>query len=113
MSLNIGIIYYLLDQIPLNVYKSIHLVVSANKDINNDLFNGFPNSYGSLGYILSAKIKLMRVKKYVHIHNQKFTNPDNYIEEIKRHKNNSSLDFLDGIILSKDELYFSIRLTYQ
>ena len=32
---------------------------------NSDLFYGFPNSYGTLGYALRIKVKLVPAKKYV------------------------------------------------
>lgn len=82
-------------------------IITANKEKNKDLFDGFPNSYGSLGYILSAKLELIKAKPYVHIKNKLYTNIDNFIEDIKKCMdiNANNIDFLDGIILSKNELY--------
>ena len=42
-------------------------ILTINKDNNKELFYGFPNTYGTLGYILSAKLKLIDSKPYVHI----------------------------------------------
>ena len=43
-------------------------VVIATKDNeHSDLFYGFPNSYGTLGYTLALTIELMPVKPYVHV----------------------------------------------
>lgn len=82
-------------------------ILTVNKDINKDLYLGFPNTYGTLGYILSAKLKLIESKPYVHIKNIKFNDPNKYIEEIARYSddNPDNINFLDGMILNKNELY--------
>jgi len=80
-------------------------IITANKNQNKDLFDGLPNSYGTLGYIVSAKIKLIKVKPYVHIINEKFNDPEKFINEIIKNKNNSEYDFIDGIVFNKNEMY--------
>jgi len=51
-------------------------VVTATADNGHaDLYRGFPNSYGTLGYTLSLTIELEAVKPYVHLRHFKFTDP--------------------------------------
>ena len=51
-------------------------VVIATKDNeHSDLFYGFPNSYGTLGYSLALTIELMPVKPYVHLRHFAFNDP--------------------------------------
>ena len=51
-------------------------VVTATPDNEHaDLFRGFPNSYGTLGYTLSLTIELEPVKPFVHLRHFKFTDP--------------------------------------
>ena len=51
-------------------------VVIATKDNeHSDLFYGFPNSYGTLGYSLALTIELEPVKPYVHLRHFAFTDP--------------------------------------
>lgn len=77
-------------------------IIIANKKQNVELFNSFPNTYGSIGYILSAKLKLMTVKKYVKTENLIFNNVKEFLYEINKIMNyKKSIDFLDGIILNK------------
>jgi len=45
-----------------------------------DLFRALPNSYGTLGYILRAKIRLMPAAPYVHLHTVEFSDLDAYLE---------------------------------
>ena len=40
---------------------------------NADLFYGFPNSYGTLGYALRLKVKLVPAKQYVRLTHRKFS----------------------------------------
>jgi hypothetical protein len=82
-------------------------IVIANQDSNQDLYQNFPNSYGTFGYILSAKIKLMEIKPYIRVENIKFTNPKKFIDHITEYKNSNrdKTDFIDGIIFSTHEMY--------
>ena len=51
-------------------------VVIATKDNEySDLFYGFPNSYGTLGYSLALTIELEPVKPYVHLRHFAFDRP--------------------------------------
>ena len=51
-------------------------VVTATPDGEHaDLYHGFPNSYGTLGYALSLTIELEPVKPYVHLRHFRFTDP--------------------------------------
>src|SRR5690348_995819 len=42
---------------------------------HQDLFRGFPNSYGTLGYALRLRIELEPVKPYVHLRHLRFDSP--------------------------------------
>ncbi|MFM8352038.1 MAG: FAD-binding protein, partial [Actinomycetales bacterium] len=47
-------------------------VTGADNDPNRELFYGFPNSYGSLGYALRLQIELAPVKPYVHLRHLRY-----------------------------------------
>jgi FAD/FMN-containing dehydrogenase len=68
---------------------------------NEDLFNGIPNSYGTLGYVTRAKIQLIDAKKYVKLTNYKFEDITKAFEFIKIAVNNKDADFIDAIAYSK------------
>lgn len=78
-------------------------LLRATPDENPDNFYGFPGSYGSLGLLVLAEIKLMEAKEFVHLRNHIFNDP---FEAIKNFRELSSKrhppDFLDGMIFSKD-----------
>src|SRR6516165_9493222 len=49
---------------------------------HSDLFRGFPNSYGTLGYALSLTIELEPVQPYVHLRHFRFASPEACMEAI-------------------------------
>ncbi len=82
-------------------------VVVCSKERNSDLFYGFPNSYGTLGYALRLKVKLIPVKKFVKIEHTRYDNAPAYfsaLEKICR----SDADFVDGTIFTPTEMYTTV-----
>ena len=53
---------------------------SANE--NSDLFFGFPNSYGTLGYALRLKVRLIPAAPYVHLSHTRFPDPRRYFDAV-------------------------------
>jgi FAD/FMN-containing dehydrogenase len=89
-------------------------VVLATKDNeHSDLFYGFPNSYGTLGYSLALTIELEPVKPYVHLRHFAFNDPKSCMAAIAeiaetRSYHGHRADFLDGTAFSTNELYLSV-----
>ena len=73
-------------------------IVTASPRENTELFYGLPNSFGSLGYVLSAKVKLTPVKPYLYVTNTSYSSSDEFVTEIQEAIEDSSTDFLDGMI---------------
>ncbi len=79
------------------------ILVCTPDNENSELFYAMANSYGTLGYILSAKIELVPVKPYVHLHYTKCDNLEDYFQKMKEFcANKDEYDFVDGAIFSKD-----------
>ncbi len=77
---------------------------------HKDLFFGFPNSYGTLGYSLSLTIKLVPVKKFVRTRYIKFARAKDYFMAIKNACDtsmwdNEKVDFIDGVVFGPREMY--------
>lgn len=89
-------------------------VVTATPDNEfADLFRGFPNSYGTLGYALTLTIELEPVRPYVHLRHFRFTGPEAAMEAIGEIAAEGSYrghraDFLDGTAFSLDEIYLTV-----
>ena len=69
-----------------------------------DLFYGFPNSYGTLGYALRVKVKTIPVKPFVKLEHVRFSQKEKYFEGLK----DQNVDFVDGTIFSPDEMYLTL-----
>lgn len=89
-------------------------IIRATEDNEHkDLFNGFPNSYGTLGYALALTIELEPVKPYVHVRHFRFTDPTSAMDTIaevaaKGEHGGHKADFIDGTAFSNDEIYLTI-----
>jgi FAD/FMN-containing dehydrogenase len=89
-------------------------VVTATADNEHcDLFHGFPNSYGTLGYSLALTIELEPVKPYVHLRHFPFTDAKACMDAIGEVASTGSYqghraDFIDGTAFSPDELYLTV-----
>ncbi len=85
-------------------------VVTATPDGEHaDLFRGFPNSYGSLGYALRLRIELQPVRRYVRLQHQRFDDADKCAAAIDEIVGSPAPpDFLDGVVFGPDELYLTV-----
>jgi FAD/FMN-containing dehydrogenase len=89
-------------------------VVTATPDNEHaDLFFGFPNSYGTLGYSLSITIELELVQPYVYLRHFRFESAEACMEAVSQIAADGSYrghkaDFLDGTAFSTDELYLTV-----
>ena len=77
---------------------------------NKDLYFGFPNSYGSLGYALSLTIKLIPTKPYIWTRYVKFSRATEYFSAmklacIKSEWEGKKVDFIDGVVFGPREMY--------
>ncbi len=73
-----------------------------------DLFFGFPNSYGTLGYALRVKAKTIAVKPYVRLEHRAFSDPSQYFRELEKILAAGSVDFVDGTVFSPQQLYVTL-----
>jgi FAD/FMN-containing dehydrogenase len=73
----------------------------------SDLFAGLPNSYGTLGYILRAKLRLLPAKDYVQVDNRRFDSLQQYFEAMEQAAGEAENDFVEGIFYSADEFYLT------
>lgn len=81
------------------------IVFCNGSDSHTDLFHALPNSYGTLGYILRAKIRLLSAKRYVHIKTSAFSRLDEYLEAMRLATENADNDFVEGLFFSPDRFY--------
>jgi len=78
-----------------------------------DLFRGFPNSYGTLGYATRLRIELEPVHPAVTLRHVRFDDLDELAAAIEtistdRKWEGGDVDFLDGVVFSADEAYLTL-----
>jgi FAD/FMN-containing dehydrogenase len=89
-------------------------VVTATRDNEHaDLFRGFPNSYGTLGYAVRLRIDLAPVRPYVRLRHLRYDDPVACAQALKdigasREFDGEPVDFLDGTVFGPRELYITI-----
>jgi len=89
-------------------------VVLATPDNEHaDLFRGFPNSYGTLGYTVRLRIELEPVKPYVRLRHLRFDTAEACLAEMNticatREHRGEPVDFVDGTVFSPTEQYITI-----
>lgn len=83
-------------------------VVTCTPDNGHaDLLRGLANSYGTLGYILRAKIRLIPAKPRVRVTNTRHHDAAAYLDAMRGAADNGEQDFLEGLFYSADEFYLT------
>ncbi|EDV22522.1 uncharacterized protein TRIADDRAFT_50623 [Trichoplax adhaerens] len=78
-------------------------VVVANEKENSDLFYAVPWSYGTLGFLVSAEIKIVPAKKYVKLNYQPSHSRGESIKLFEEASNDETNDFVEGLMYSSEE----------
>ncbi len=73
-----------------------------------DLFYALPNSYGSLGYILRAKIRLRSVKPYVRLHTKKIANTKDLITALKDASQEKHIEHIESLVYNKNRMFMTV-----
>ena len=89
------------------------IVTAAPVGPHADLFYGFPNSYGSLGYATRVRIELEEVKSYVALRHLRFSSLTDLQSALgtivaSGTHDGGEVDYLDGVVFSADESYLTL-----
>ncbi len=79
---------------------------------HRDLFLGFPCSYGSLGYCLRARIRIVPTKPYVRLRHRRYSGIEPFFRDMERlcrenRGDDAALAFIDGSVFSDTELFIT------
>jgi FAD/FMN-containing dehydrogenase len=84
-------------------------IVTATRDNEHaDLFFGFPNSYGTLGYALRVKAMTVPVRPYVHLEHSHFSDAGTFFETLERLLKASAADFVDGTVFGPQKMFITL-----
>jgi len=68
-----------------------------------DLYHGFPNSYGSLGYATRLTVRLIPVAAFVHLRHERFVETERFFAAIGAECAKPTCDYLDGVCFGPDD----------
>ena len=83
-------------------------VVKCSSTENADLFRALPNSYGTLGYILRAKMRLMPAAPYVHLHTTRMSDVEAFLDAMRAATERPDVDFVEGLFYSPTRLLLTV-----
>ncbi len=86
------------------------LVTAAPEGEHRDLYRGFPNSYGSLGYATRLRIELEPVRRGVRLRHVRFRDLGELLDALAAVVADAAwqgegVDYLDGVVFAADESY--------
>jgi FAD/FMN-containing dehydrogenase len=78
------------------------IVVATADNEFSDLFAALGNSYGTLGYILRAKIKLLPAKPYVRLRTAEFEEAGTFLDALREAAEDPGVDFVESLMYAAD-----------
>jgi FAD/FMN-containing dehydrogenase len=84
-----------------------HVVTCTRDNEHRDLFYGFPNAYGTLGYALKVAQRTTPVQSFVQVEHLRYRDAAACFADIPQLATQRDTDFLDGVVFAPGELYLS------
>ena len=84
-----------------------HIVHCTPDNEHRDLFLGFPNSYGTLGYALKLCVRTIPVKRFVRVDHERHTDHGIFLDALAKRCADAGIDFVDGVIFGARDLVLS------
>lgn len=84
------------------------LVRATPDNEHADLFYGFANSYGTLGYALRVKAKAVPVQPYVHLSHQQYADPTHFFAALGERLRAGDADFVDGTVFLPQKMFLTL-----
>jgi FAD/FMN-containing dehydrogenase len=88
------------------------IVTCTPHNEHSDLFFAFANSYGSFGYALRVRVKIIPAKKFIKLTHKRFDNSKDYFEAMHKlcldNRKQGDYAFIDGTAFSNKEMYITL-----
>ncbi|HEX6795087.1 MAG TPA: FAD-binding oxidoreductase [Casimicrobiaceae bacterium] len=84
-----------------------HIVTCSPDDEHRDLFHGFPNSYGTLGYVLKLTARTLSVERHVRVEHARHDDADRFFSDLANACADDDVDFVDGVAFGRGDLVLS------
>jgi FAD/FMN-containing dehydrogenase len=104
-SFKYGLVHETIEEI--EVLLADGSTVTCSRTHNSDLTHGLPNSYGTLGYALKVKVKLIPAKRYVRLIHRCYSDITKLFAELGSTCADPHFDYVDGVVFSRGEAYIT------
>ena len=104
-SFRYGLVHETLEE--MDVLTGDGRIITCSRGPNRDLFFGFPNSYGTLGYALRLAVRLVPAPRYVHLTHSRFADPVLYFKRFGEACCSGSHHYLDGTVFAASAMYLT------
>ena len=84
------------------------IIVCTPTNEHSDLFFGFPNSFGTLGYALRVKAKIVPAMKFIELTHVPYSDPITFFCELETCCGRRDVDFVDGVVFAPGEQYLNL-----
>ncbi|MDE2627782.1 MAG: FAD-binding oxidoreductase [Burkholderiales bacterium] len=83
------------------------VVCCTPDNAHRDLFFGFPNSYGTLGYALRLRLRTVPVLRCVQVEHRTHSEPSHYFDDVAEQCAGRA-DFVDGVVFGANQQVLSV-----
>ena len=83
------------------------IVNCAPDNEHRDLFFGFPNSYGTLGYAIRLRLRTLPVRRAVRVEHRRHADPHAFFDDLAVQCAGTA-DFVDGVVFGPGDLVVSV-----
>ena len=104
-SFKYGLVHETVEELEVLLADGSTVVCSPTQ--NSELFYGLPNSYGTLGYALRIKAKLVAAKKNVRLVHRCYSDLTHLMAELAAICAQPHFDFVDGVVFNRGESYIT------
>jgi FAD/FMN-containing dehydrogenase len=98
-----GLVHHTLLELEV-LQPSGEVVTCTPHNEHRDLFRGFANSYGTLGYALRLRLRTRPVGPYVRVQHQRFEDSAAFFGAMRTSCEACTADFVDGVIFDRNTL---------
>ncbi len=105
-SFKYGLVHETVQELEVLLADGSTVVCSPDSE-HSDLFYGFPNSYGTLGYALRVRVKVVPIKPNVRLIHIRHSEPHAYFEALRQWCDRD-VDFVDGTVFGPKEMYLTV-----
>ncbi len=102
-SFRYGLVHETVRELDVLLADSTVLTCTPDNE-HRDLFFGFPNSYGTLGYALRVRADTVPVQPYVTLTHHPFTSGRSFFTALGRFCD-AQVDFVEGVVFDRGSLY--------